>query len=281
MKRAAIVIAVLGIAAWSFGQNTNKPASSGQAAPATATQGKRAPQAKTQPEFDAYKAAIALTDAAAQEKAADDFAAKFPDSELRIWIYKSAMNAYLQSGNQDKGLDLAHKILGFDGDDPDGLIAVGQVLADRTRETDLDRDQRLAEAKKTAERALVTVETDAPTAGQPPERVEAYKGYIRSEAYEILGKIAFDAKAWAEAESNLRKSIDAFPQQPDPIAIYRLAVSLDMQDKLDEAIKFCNQAVELTKEDTAAGKAARTEKERLTQLKSGRAPGQNPAPQKN
>ena len=72
MKRAAImvIIAMLGTAAWSMAQN--KPAAqnapTGQAAAAT---GKRPPQAKTQPEFDAYKAAAALTDPAAQEKAAD------------------------------------------------------------------------------------------------------------------------------------------------------------------------------------------------------------------
>src|SRR5512140_673345 len=91
MKRAAIVIAVLGMCAWSFGQD--KPAAqtapAGQAA-AAAPQGKRPPAAKTTPEFDAYKAAMAQTDAAATEKAADDFAAKFPDSELRGLLYTAA-----------------------------------------------------------------------------------------------------------------------------------------------------------------------------------------------
>ena len=59
---------------------------------ATPPQGKRPPQAKTQPEFDAYNAAIAnQKDPAAMEKAADDFATKFPDSELRVLLYKAAM----------------------------------------------------------------------------------------------------------------------------------------------------------------------------------------------
>src|ERR1700722_5419980 len=97
MKRIAIMVAMLGMAAWSFGQSDSKPAPGGQsgqtAAPAaTGPQGKRPPQAKTQPEFEAYKAAAALTDPAAQEKAADDFAAKFPDSELRAVLYKGAMH---------------------------------------------------------------------------------------------------------------------------------------------------------------------------------------------
>jgi tetratricopeptide (TPR) repeat protein len=281
MKRAAMIIAVLGIAAGSLAQNNDKPAGqtapAGQATAAAVPQGKRPPQAKTQPEFDAYKAAAGLTDAAAQEKAADEFATKFPDSELRAELYKAAMRGYQQLNNADKMLDMARKVLSYDADDPEALVGAAQVLAERTRDTDLDKDQRLADARKNAERALVTVDTDIPTAGQPPDRIEAYKGFLRSEAYAILGTISFNAKAWPDAETSLRKSIDALPQQPDPIAIFRLAVALDMQNKYPEAMKYVNQAVDMTKEDTAAGKAARAEKDRLTKLTGGAAPAQTPA----
>ena len=78
----------------------------------------------------------------------------------------------------------------------------------------------------------------------------------------------------------MRKSIDAFPQELDPIAVFRLSVALDMQSKYPEALKYANQAVSLTKEGTPAGKAARDEKDRLTQLTGGSsAPA--PAPPKN
>ena len=271
MKRTAIItiIVVLGIAARSVGQN--KPATpattSGQAAAAPA--GKRPPQAKTQPEFDAYKAAATLTDPAAEEKAADEFATKFPDSELRPLLYKQVMGTYQQANNADKMLAMARKILTFDPDDPEALLGVAQVMAERTRDTDLDKDQRLAEARKNAERALVTVDTDVPTAGVAPEKLEQYKGFVRSEAYSILGTIDFNAKAWPAAEGNLRKSIDAFPQQPDPIAVFRLSVALDMQNKYPDALKVANQAVDLTKAGTNAGDAARKEKDRLIQLIGG------------
>jgi tetratricopeptide (TPR) repeat protein len=270
MKRTAIiVVAMLGLSAWSFAQD--KPAA--QAAPAgqaaAAPAGKRPPQAKTQPEFDAYKVAAALTDPAAQEKAADDFATKFPDSELRSLLYKAVMHSYQQSNNADKMLAMSQKVLTFDADDPEALLGVAQVLAERTRETDLDKDQRIAEAKKNAQRALITVDTDVPTTGYPPEQLAAFKGFLKSEAYAILGTLEFNAKAWADAESDLKKSIDAFPQQPDAIAIFRLSVSLDMQNKYPDALKYANQAVDLTKEGTNAGDAARKEKDRLVQLIGG------------
>jgi hypothetical protein len=291
MKRAAIGIAVLGMCAWSLGQSNTKPASqnppAGQAAQpagqAAAPQGKRPPAAKTQPEFDAYKAAAAQTDPAAVEKAADDFATKFPDSELRTMLYSAAMQRYQQANNADKMLDMAKKILAIDADDPAALVGTAQVIAERTHDTDLDKDERYAEAKKDAERSLVTVETDVPSSGYPPEQLNAFKNFLRSEAYLVLGTLSFKANNWPDAEVNLRKSIDVLPQQPDTLAVFRLAVSLDMQNKVPEAMKAIDQAVELTKDtpESGVGKAARAEKDRLVKLSGGTAPGQTATPPKN
>jgi tetratricopeptide (TPR) repeat protein len=292
MMRAAVLIAMLGACAWSFAQNkatTQNPqagqtqsgqAQSGQTQAAPA--GKRPPQAKTQPEFDDYKAAMALADPAALEKAASDFATKYPDSELRVMLYKAAMQRYQQANNGDKMMEMAQKALSYDPDDPEALVGVAQVLTERTRDTDLDKDQRLAEAKKDAEHALTTIDTDVPTSGYPPEQLAAYKGFLRSNAYAVLGTLASNAKDWPQAEDYLRKSIDAFPQQLDSVAVLRLAVALDMQNKIPEALKYANQAVDLTKDhaDSPAGKAARAEQDRLTKLNSGTAPGQS-APAKN
>jgi tetratricopeptide (TPR) repeat protein len=271
MKRTAIMIlvAVLAISAGCFGQSKTAAQTTPPAGQTAAPAGKRPPQAKTQPEFDAYNTAAAITDPAAQEKAADEFAAKYPDSELRPLLYKSVMHSYQQANNGDKMLTMSQKVLTFDPDDPEALLGVAQVLAERTRDTDADKDQKIAEARKNAERALVTVDTDIPTAGQPPDRVEAFKGFLKSEAYAILGTLDFNAKAWATAEATLKKSIDVFPQQPDPIAVFRLSVALDMQGKYPEAIKYADQAVDLTKAGTGAGDAARKEKDRLVQLVGG------------
>ncbi len=251
----------------------DKPAAqSAPAGQAAAPAGKRPPQAKTQAEFDAYKAAMAMTDTAAQEKAANDFAAKFPDSELRALVYKAVMHGYQQANNGDKMIEMAQKVLTYEPDDPEALLGAAQVLAERTRDTDLDKDQRLAEARKYAQRALVTVDTDVPSSGYPPEQLNAFKGFLRSDAYAILGTLDFNAKAWADAEANLRKSIDAYPQQVDPVAVFRLALTLDQVNRYPEALKYAGQAVDLTKEGTSTGDAARKEKDRLTQLTGGAPP---------
>jgi len=284
MKRAAMVIALMSMCAWAFAQD--KPATqaaAGQTAGQTtaAPQGKRPPAFKSTQESEAFKAVLALPDAAATEKAADDFASKYPDSEVRVMLYKNAMQKYQQANNADKMLEMGQKALAIDPDDPEALVGVAQVLAERTRDTDLDKDQKLAESKKDAERALVTVDTDVPTSGYPPEKLAQYKGFIRSEAYAVLGTLATNAKDWPEAETTLKKSIDAFPEV-DPIAVLRLAIALDHENKVPEALKYANQAVDLTKDrpDSAGGKAARAEQDRLTKLNSGTAPGQTTTPAK-
>ena len=292
MKRTAGIVLMLGVSVWGWaqakpGQNSSPTqnssaaqgaAATGQAAtgqgttPAAAPQGKRAPAAKTQPEYEAFKAAMAITDPAAQEKAADDFATKYPDSELRVVLYRQGpMRGYQRTNNAEKALEMSRKVLTLDADDPEALVTASQILVQTTHDTDLDKDQKMAEAKKDAERALTTVETDVPNSGDAPERIAAFKGLAKSEAYDILGKIAMNSKDWANAETNLRKSVEAYPE-PDPSTLVNLAVALDMQNKYVDGLKVANQAVGLTKDDTAVGKAARSERDRLTQMNGGAAP---------
>ena len=226
MKQAAMLVVILALATLVSAQTQTPPAPAGTAATAAPPQGKRPPQAKTQPEFDAYKVVAAnANDPAALEKGADDFAAKFPDSELRILLYRTAMHGYQTANNPDKMMDMGRKVLKLDPDDPEALVGVAQVLAERTRETDLDKDQRLDEGTKLALHAVETTDTDITVpAGTPQDKIDAYKGFLRSNAYYVLGTIQYTREKYADAEGYFRKSLDAFPSQPDPLAVLRLAL---------------------------------------------------------
>ena len=321
MKRAAMVAIMMGLTSFLFaepqGPSPQKPGTSqtggaqpGAAQPGAAQQsqgqqpgapqpattpatpqGKRPPQAKTDAEFAEFNTAIANTnDPAAVEKAADAFATKYPDSELRVLLYEAAMQSYQRANNADKMMEMGRKVLKIDPDEPTALVGVAQVLAERTRDTDLDKDQRLDEAMKLAQRSLTTVDTDiAPRADTPQDKIDAYKGVLRSSAYAIMGTLEFNKEKYADAEGFYRKSIDAFPAQLDPVVVLRLALALDKQGKYPEALKEANHAVQLTQEGTTAGGLARRERDRLVQLTGGTvtpaskppASAQNPAPPKN
>jgi len=275
MMRTAGLVAVTTLALTGFAaaQGTTAPA-----APADKPQAQagvpagRAPvQAKTQEEYQAYQAAIGNTqNPAAMEKAADDFAAKFPASDLRVLLYRAAMHSYQTTANSSKLLGMGMKVLALDKDDPEALIGVAEVLEEQTSATDLDRDQRMTQAVAYAQHALETVDTDlAVPAGSPPERVEGYKKYLRATAYAIVGTIQYKREQYADAEGNLRKSIDADVDNPDAVVILRLALALDQQKKYPEALQQANRAVGLTQENTDAGKMARNERDRLVVVTGG------------
>ena len=72
--------------------------------------GKHVPQAKTHPEFNDYNTAYAIAGGTASEKAADDFAAKYPDSELKAFLYSKAMHEYQNENNPAKMLSVGEKV---------------------------------------------------------------------------------------------------------------------------------------------------------------------------
>jgi tetratricopeptide (TPR) repeat protein len=282
MKRTAVILAVISIALCAAAQNSGQsaqktPPTAGQAAPAqgAAPAAKRPPQAKTQPEFDAWKAAAANTDPAAFEKAADDFATKFPDSELRALLYKNAMRLYQNANNGEKAEAMGRKVLSLDPDDPEALVIVAEVIAERTRDTDLDKDQRYDEATKMAQKATSTVDTDITVpVGTPQEKIDAYKSLLRSNAYSIVGTIAYKKENYPVAQENLQKSIDAYPAQLDPVVVLRLALCLDKQQKYPEALKVANHAVEVAQaqNNSTVVTVAQRERDRLQQLTGGTPP---------
>ncbi|HKU20130.1 MAG TPA: hypothetical protein VJQ50_03880 [Terriglobales bacterium] len=302
MKQAIIFTAVLLVASWAMAQNSNQqgadqgqkpPAQGSQAQPGTAgTQAqpgaageqapapKRPPQAKTPEEYKAFQAAAAVTTPEAQEKAANDFAAKFPESELRVLLYRQVMNSYQNANNADKMVEMGRKILAIDPNDPQALIEVAEVLSERTRSTDLDFNEKTAEASKLATHALDTIDSDLMfSADAPPDKVQAAKDWLRATAYAILGNIAMVKHDYPSAEQNLRKAIDMGKSQPDPVNYLRLAVALDNQSKYAEALATANQAVTMTQENTTVGQLSRQEQSRLKQLAGGSTPAAQPKPQ--
>jgi len=284
MKRTAVILGILTLAVWAAAQTSTQgtqqttpaagtPTQATGTTPAAAPTGKRPPQTKTQPEFDAWKAASAITDAPGMEKAADDFATKFPDSEVRGLLYKNAMRMYQSANNAEKTEAMGRRLLAIDGDDPEALTTVAEVIAERTRDTDLDRDQKFDEAIKMAQKAAQTVDTDISVpAGTPQEKIDMYKAFLRSSAYSIIGTIEFKKDNYTGAQEDLQKSIDALPSNPDPVVVLRLALVLDKQGKYPEALKVANHAVELTQDNTPIGTPARRERDRLQQLAGGTAP---------
>ncbi len=236
--------------------------------PQMSATGKPMPQAKSQAEFKAYQEAITKTNAAEIEAAADAFAAKFPDSELRVLLYRKAMYDYQTTNNAEKAVAMAKKWLAIDPNSPEALVTVATITAQGTRETDLDRDEKLNEAFTNAQKALQTTDTDLMVpAALPPERVQAYKNSLRSMAYDALGTVALSKKDDATAETNFKKATELSPQ-PDPVTWLRLSIALDHQRKYPQALEAANKAVQYSADAPEANNLAKVERDRLQKLVS-------------
>ncbi|HEU5403462.1 MAG TPA: hypothetical protein VFU86_19055 [Terriglobales bacterium] len=266
-------------------QGQQQPAAQGQQQPAAGQAaavppGKRQPQAKSKEEFAAYQTITQATDPAAKEKAADEFVAKYPDSELKGTVYRLAMGAYQQAGNEEKALETGRKTLSYDPDDSIALVSVAQLIASRTRETDLDKDQRLAEATKDANHALETVGDMPVPATLPPEQVEKIKNEMRGTAYSVLAMAAYTNKNYPQAVDNFKKSIDVTKGDADPVIFLRYTLALDKAGRYPEALQAANQTLALPGGVPQVTQLATQEKNRLEKLVNAPKPaaGQAPAP---
>jgi tetratricopeptide (TPR) repeat protein len=240
---------------------------------------KGAPQAKTQEEFKAYQDVVSKTDTTQMEQAADAFAQKFPNSDLRVVLYNALMNTYRNGGATDRAIAAGRKALAIDPTDPVPNVMVALSLAQSTRDTDLDKDDRLNEAAKDAQRAIDNVDTGmAIPPNTPAEKVQAAKNSITQMAYETEGTVAMLKKDYPAAEAAFRKGLDVNKAEPDGVLYLRLAIALDNQKKYPEAMEATEMAIKYNQAGSEAQNLATQEKARLQKLTGSTPPATTPAP---
>ena len=213
------------------------------------------------------------TDPAKVEAAANAFSTKYPSSELRVSLYMRAMNLYAQSNNTDKVIDCGRLAIAADPTNPVPLVQVASALAESTRDTDLDREQRLAEAAKDAQAAIDNIDTGLLVpANADPARVAAAKHSILTMAYDTLGMVDLDKNDYAAAVTNLQKAIDESEGNPEAVLYLRLSVAQDNLQQYPQALDSANKAVQYSKDGSPAQNLAKQQQARLQKLISAGSP---------
>ena len=239
------------------------PQPQSQSAPAV----KPPPQARSHAEYQDYNTAYATTGGAAMEKAANDFAAKYPASELRPYLYAKAMHEYQNENQPAKMLAMGEKVLALDPDNTVALVLTATVLSDQLSDTDADRQQKISEIKKNAARALDTINTAyVPPANATAEQAAAYKSTLESMAHSALGIMDLKLGDYSGSEKELQAAADLGKAQPDPYIWYHLALSQDHQNKYVQALSSVNQALRYTRPGSDLETLARGERDRLMKL---------------
>ncbi len=254
-------------------------APAGQAPQPQQPAGPRPPQAKSQEEYAAYQTAAALNDPAQLEAAATEFAAKYPESELRELLFEKDLSLYQNANNPDKTVEVGRKILSMSPESVATLVTVASALASSTRKTDLDAAEKWTEATKDVSQALQLIENGKGIPAMiPAANVEPYKHLVTSMGYGALGTIEFNKENYPAAEQHLRKSVEFNDIAQDPVSWVQLAVALDKQNKYADALTVAEKCVTLPVQGTAVDlckqEAARLRK--LTGAPSAAAPSQQP-----
>lgn len=267
---AALALAALAVAQTQPAPGAKTPAAPAPAQAAPAKGVKTPPQAKSQDEYNAYIAAVQPADGGdpvAAEATVRDFQAKYPASELTSQLFLALMFNYNRSGNPEKAADMGREVLKIDSANPVAAVYTGLILAESTRETDIDAAQKFDEATKDANLGIQSVDTNLMLPGNPTqEQVDATKASLKASAYDVLGLVAFKRNDFAAAEKNFRQSIQMHGEPGDAMCHLRLALTLDKLNRYAEALPVAQKAASLASPQDNVGKSAQAETERLKKL---------------
>jgi len=250
MKRALIIVGMLLAASACLAQ---RPA--------------RQLHAKSQQEVADYNAAFTLRGGAAMEKAADDFAAAYPGSELLPSLYINAMRSYQVEENPGRLLMMGEKALALDPDNPVPLVLTAYVLADSLNATERDRNRKADDVKKYANHALQTMDSGyvAPSSATA-DQVAAYKAALRSMAYSALGITKLKTGDDSGAERDLKAAADMNSVQPDPYIWYHLSLAQEHRKQYAAALHSVEQAMQLASSNPELQRLAEMEHDKLLDL---------------
>lgn len=196
------------------------------------------PNFKSQEEFDAFVAVQNAATVPDRATAGVAFLATYPESEAAGLAAYMTMLSYQQLNDFDNMLLYGDMVLEHDpmpGVMAGTLISLAGAIPTRTREFDLDKEEKLAKAEDYAKRAMGLIPTlvKMDPNMSDDEWLAARKEFM-SQCHEALGGVALKREDFAASEASFRQAL-ALSAEPLPFTLYNLALVLSKQGKNEEA----------------------------------------------
>lgn len=194
------------------------------------------PKPKSQKEVDALMAMQNAQTADARITAAKELITKFADTDFKPFALQMIMQSYQQTNDSENAIIYAEKLLEADPKSYMAQLTIAQTLAQKTREFDLDKEEKLGRAEKMAKAAQENIKTATkfnPAITDP--QWEGFKKDQMAESYQALGLIAMVRKKYDDAATQFKTSIDA-AATPDPATMVRLGSAYLSAGKTTEAL---------------------------------------------
>ena len=221
----------------------------------------------TKPEAEAFNNINKAQTPDEKIKAADEFVAKFADSQFKGIALNDAAEAADQKGDWAKAVVYAEEAIQADPSIFEAKLLAGGEIAQHTRENDLDRDEKLAKAEKYVKEALDAIPTAAkPQAAVKDDQWEGYKKYSTARAHIDLGLIAMARKKTDVQITEFKTAVDMM-NPPDSVAMARLANAYNDAGKSADALAVLDKVLAMTDLNPAVKNFALAEKARAEKAK--------------
>ena len=203
----------------------------------------KAPAPKSKDELAAVQALFTATRTGpdATIKAAEDLLTKFADTDFKDVALLSEAEAWQQKRDFDKAQVYAERALEANPKNFQASLMLAELLAQRTRENDLDKEEKLAKSEKYANDTIqVLKEAPKPNPQLSDQQWEDAKKDLTAEAHNALGLAALARKKYDVAIAEFKTAADG-ASQPEPAYQVREASALQLAGKNDEAIAICDK----------------------------------------
>ena len=203
----------------------------------------KAPKPKSQKEVEALMAVQNATDPDARMAAVDNLIAKFADTDFKpMMLYMAAASAQ-QKNDFEKMVIYAERSLEADPSYYPAMIMLAEGYSTRTREFDLDKEEKLAKAEGYANKSLELLKTaDKPNPTMTDEQWAAAKKDLVAQAHEALGNSAAARKKYDVAIAEYKQAVDG-ASSPDPATVVRMGSAYLDSGKPDAAILMFDKAI--------------------------------------
>ncbi len=289
-RTAVLIVLALALAALAWAQK-RQPAQKAQPAPAgqSSQPVAKQPQFKSKPEQEAFVAIINAPDAAARVKAVDTFLVTYADTEFKATALLFGAMTYQQMNDFDNMIIYAERTLEADPKNAQAMLMLAGGIAQRTREFDLDREEKLTRAEKYAHGAEEALKTALkPNPNLTDEQWEAVKKDSVAQAHEALGQVAKVRKNYDLSIAELKTALEVASSPHNPATMFRLGQVYNLAGKYDEAMAILEKIMALSEEDPQTKQPdpwikqikqyAQAERARAFQLKAAAAKPAAPAP---
>jgi tetratricopeptide (TPR) repeat protein len=223
---------------------------------------------KSQDEVKALQAVMSATQPDDRIKAVEALIQKFADTEFKSWAYSAAGEAAQMKRDNPKSIFYYEQALKADPKGYNAMLMLAGLLAQTTKEFDLDKEEKLGKAEKYVKSALDLI----PAAPKPnPQVTDEQWAQVKkddtAQAHIDLGMIATVRKKYDVAITEFKTAVDSSGEK-DPGSMIRLAGAYNDAGKFDDSIATLDKVLAIQGLNATYKQVAEQEKARAQKAKT-------------